>query len=181
MSGVNEAKLKEARCDVNPLLACWEKTGLRTAGLGLPLRSLPAQKPLWHHPLLHCSKCQSLAQPLTALTSPSFSQHKPLLLGPRRALLLADLQSLHKQAANCLSDSLKASLAWPCRSWEGFASPWGKDVLLSYAASEWDVLLSPPVLGGLVLSPFPGTKAGSASLFDRRGTGGAKSSALRFG
>lgn len=178
MSGVNEAKLKEARCDVNPLLACWEKTGLRTAGLGLPLCSLPAQKPLWHRPLLHCSKCQSLAQPLAALTSPSFSQHKPLVLGPGRALLLADPQPLHKQAVNCLSDSLKASLAWPCRSWEGFASPWGKDVL---PPSEWDVLLSPPVLGGLVLSPFPGTKAGSASLFNRRGTGGARSSALRFG
>lgn len=121
----------------------------------------------------HCSHITELL--------PAQPQHKPLLLGPGRALLLADLQSLHKQAVNCLSDSLKASLAWPCRSWEGFASPWGKDVLLSYAASEWDVLLSPPVLGGLVLSPFPGTKAGSASLFDRRGTGGARSSALRFG
>lgn len=63
---------------------------------------------------------------------------------------------------------------------EDIGSPWGKDVLPPYAASEWDVLLSPPVLDGLVLSPVSGTKAGSASLFDRQGAGGARSSALRF-
>lgn len=71
----------------------------------------------------------------------------------------------------------KPALLGPAGAGKALQVLGGKDVLLPYAASEWDVLLSPPVLGGLVLSPFPGTKAGSASLFDRRGTGGARSSA----
>lgn len=57
-------------------------------------------------------------------------------------LRLADLQPHDKQAVNCLFVSLKASLAWLRRSWEGFGSPWGMDVLLPSVVSEWEVLLS---------------------------------------
>lgn len=108
--------------------ACWEKTGLRKAELGLPLRQLPKPRNHAAGPLPWCSKSKSLVHP-SLLRSSSFPQHQPLT---GRASHPSEL------SVTCLSVSLKATLAWPrrCR-----VSP-GKDVLPLSPISQWEVLLS---------------------------------------